>query len=155
MIFCCDSTLLVCWTLCIVFCVFFVIIRRPPRSTRTDTLFPYTTLFRSRHGAVRIGGGEVEPVGRDVRAVEVGVDRAVLIGVETAVDMGIARRDGQPVDRQLDREVDLQPPDLAALAHDAAKCVGTCYQKFYTGVARPDTSRGGRAGAWTSLGTHP
>src|SRR3546814_3931954 len=27
-------------------------IRRPPRSTRTDTLFPYTTLFRS-HGAAR------------------------------------------------------------------------------------------------------
>src|SRR3546814_9807802 len=24
-------------------------IRRPPRSTRTDTLFPYTTLFRSQH----------------------------------------------------------------------------------------------------------
>src|SRR3546814_2880252 len=47
-------------------------IRRPPRSTRTDTLFPYTTLFRSRgdrddprcaeqparlDGAVRGGGG--------------------------------------------------------------------------------------------------
>src|SRR3546814_16219795 len=30
-------------------CVFFFLrIRRPPRSTRTDTLFPYTTLFRSR-----------------------------------------------------------------------------------------------------------
>src|SRR3546814_9660287 len=28
-------------------------IRRPPRSTRTDTLFPYTTLFRSRCGAHR------------------------------------------------------------------------------------------------------
>src|SRR6056297_2108208 len=27
---------------------FFFMIRRPPRSTRTDTLFPYTTLFRSR-----------------------------------------------------------------------------------------------------------
>src|SRR3546814_11149186 len=26
-------------------------IRRPPRSTRTDTLFPYTTLFRSAEGA--------------------------------------------------------------------------------------------------------
>src|SRR3546814_13094112 len=26
-------------------------IRRPPRSTRTDTLFPYTTLFRSQHDA--------------------------------------------------------------------------------------------------------
>src|SRR3546814_971194 len=31
-------------------CVFFLMIRRPPRSTRTDTLFPYTTLFRSPDG---------------------------------------------------------------------------------------------------------
>src|SRR3546814_20001399 len=28
-------------------CYVFLMIRRPPRSTRTDTLFPYTTLFRS------------------------------------------------------------------------------------------------------------
>src|SRR3546814_5065917 len=27
--------------------IFFLMLRRPPRSTRTDTLFPYTTLFRS------------------------------------------------------------------------------------------------------------
>src|SRR3546814_16654668 len=33
-------------TLDYLFC-FFLMIRRPPRSTRTDTLFPYTTLFRS------------------------------------------------------------------------------------------------------------
>src|SRR3546814_3944155 len=32
------------------FNVFFLMIRRPPRSTRTDTLFPYTTLFRSDRG---------------------------------------------------------------------------------------------------------
>src|SRR3546814_2516728 len=32
------------------FCdVFFLMIRRPPRSTRTDTLFPYTTLFRTEY----------------------------------------------------------------------------------------------------------
>src|SRR3546814_13414278 len=31
------------------FIFFFLMIRRPPRSTRTDTLFPYTTLFRSPH----------------------------------------------------------------------------------------------------------
>src|SRR3546814_17736378 len=30
------------------FVFFFLMIRRPPRSTRTDTLFPYTTLFRSQ-----------------------------------------------------------------------------------------------------------
>src|SRR3546814_6793150 len=29
-------------------CLFFLKLRRPPRSTRTDTLFPYTTLFRSK-----------------------------------------------------------------------------------------------------------
>src|SRR3546814_15000229 len=33
-------------------------IRRPPRSTRTDTLFPYTTLFRSR----QIGGSSEQPI---------------------------------------------------------------------------------------------
>src|SRR3546814_19588021 len=32
-------------TVFVLFC--FLMIRRPPRSTRTDTLFPYTTLFRS------------------------------------------------------------------------------------------------------------
>src|SRR3546814_10202199 len=55
-------------------------IRRPPRSTRTDTLFPYTTLFRSavleheveHAGAVRVG------VGPDVRTVaEVAIGLAV------------------------------------------------------------------------------
>src|SRR3546814_2257258 len=35
---------------CIFCCFFFLMIRRPPRSTRTDTLFPYTTLFRSESG---------------------------------------------------------------------------------------------------------
>src|SRR3546814_2539927 len=33
--------------LCYFVVFFFLMIRRPPRSTRTDTLFPYTTLFRS------------------------------------------------------------------------------------------------------------
>src|SRR3546814_16601307 len=44
-------------------------LRRPPRSTRTDTLFPYTTLFRSREDHRRaIGFGraeDVEPRARD------------------------------------------------------------------------------------------
>src|SRR3546814_20802095 len=41
------------FSLCVLYCFFlffffFLMIRRPPRSTRTDTLFPYTTLFRSK-----------------------------------------------------------------------------------------------------------
>src|SRR3546814_14815971 len=43
--------IVVCWVivlgLCLVVMFFFLMIRRPPISTRTDTLFPYTTLFRS------------------------------------------------------------------------------------------------------------
>src|SRR3546814_1813840 len=36
-------------------------IRRPPRSTRTDTLFPYTTLFRSRRSARATSGPRLRP----------------------------------------------------------------------------------------------
>src|SRR3546814_4185619 len=44
---------------------FFLMIRRPPRSTRTDTLFPYTTLLRSRRWDDRQGqrGGAWEGPG--------------------------------------------------------------------------------------------
>src|SRR3546814_13789803 len=38
---------------CCRLCFVFLMIRRPPRSTRTDTLFPYTTLFRSRRATGR------------------------------------------------------------------------------------------------------
>src|SRR3546814_19127582 len=41
-------------------------IRRPTRSTRTDTLFPYTTLFRS---ADRVGPAIFEELGADVTVI--------------------------------------------------------------------------------------
>src|SRR3546814_4900176 len=50
---------------------FFLMIRRPPRSTRTDTLFPYTTLFRS--GVFFIIAGVVPPFRID-KLVEFGRD---------------------------------------------------------------------------------
>src|SRR3546814_2112486 len=45
-------------------------IRRPPRSTRTDTLFPYTTLFRSVHRRRSADVDRIDPAGieRDVAA---------------------------------------------------------------------------------------
>src|SRR3546814_3907859 len=39
------------------YCVLFLMIRRPPRSTRTDTLFPYTTLVRSDSDVIQADGG--------------------------------------------------------------------------------------------------
>src|SRR3546814_13473307 len=46
-----------------ILCFFFLMIRRPPRSTRTDTLFPYTTLFRSDRREGRRAAGGRGPVG--------------------------------------------------------------------------------------------
>src|SRR3546814_3971097 len=78
---------------------FFLIIRRPPGSTRTDTLFPDTTLFRSRAGrevrAVDVGvgaaaavaqrGGGVAQPGRGVRALR-------AVGAAVADEVGVAGR---------------------------------------------------------------
>src|SRR3546814_5582396 len=54
-------------------------IRRPPRSTRTDTLFPYTTLFRS-HQIGEVDHDEREEQRRrrehDLARLRVGQDRA-------------------------------------------------------------------------------
>src|SRR3546814_19567013 len=47
---------------------FFLMIRRPPRSTRTDTLFPYTTLFRSDY----IGAAIAKRFAREGFLVKVG-----------------------------------------------------------------------------------
>src|SRR3546814_8342157 len=83
-------------------------IRRPPRSTRTDTLFPYTTLFRSAspgpgrelrrgnhrilgpHAAAVEPGLEIDDVGRqhpvEQRAQAAAVGRAVAVDHEIEVD---------------------------------------------------------------------
>src|SRR3546814_12899368 len=59
--------LAICYVLHLAFFFFFLMIRRPPRSTRTETLFPYTTLFRSRRERKRPRktGGEqgLQPAG--------------------------------------------------------------------------------------------
>src|SRR3546814_7179221 len=52
--------------------LFFLMIRRPPRSTRTDTLFPYTTLFRSVQQAI----AQAEQAKAQVIAARAARDRA-------------------------------------------------------------------------------
>src|SRR3546814_3460419 len=70
-------------------------IRRPPRSTRTDTLFPYTTLFRSLD---------------DHQSGTDGVDRSRRIVHE------IARLGAPPVDHRLDAAVERRPPQCRGIA---------------------------------------
>src|SRR3546814_14098307 len=76
--------------------LFLLMIRRPPRSTRTDTLFPYTTLFRSQH----------------VVAKQVGVDHALRQAVP--VERHLLRKliVDQFADRCFARLARQQPPGL-------------------------------------------
>src|SRR3546814_8826534 len=62
----------------------FLMIRRPPRSTRTDTLFPYTTLFRAIMGALRTGFVHVILV---LVLVEVFDATGTMIGVATRANL--------------------------------------------------------------------
>src|SRR3546814_9886454 len=76
-------------------------IRRPPRSTRTDTLFPYTTLFRSDLDGHLLALGRllgvtgVTGVGRDL-VVEVGLDPGGVDG-EVALARGVGGADVRQV----------------------------------------------------------
>src|SRR3546814_19050572 len=57
-------------------CVLFLMIRRPPRSTRTDTTFPYTTLFRS----VFLGAAaKLVQIARTIGPCQADADRAFFI----------------------------------------------------------------------------
>src|SRR3546814_14602897 len=80
---------------------FFLMIRRPPRSTRTDTLFPYTTLFRSLRplaGGREEGRSQAQPCEhlgrhrrRGGRAAEAG-DRQRLPGLVAGGPAGPDRK---------------------------------------------------------------
>src|SRR3546814_12029865 len=81
--------------------VFFLMIRRPPRSTRTDTLFPYTTLFRSRRPDNDFGGYVQLTTGRFGRIdATARVDIPLSDSIRTAVYFASLNRDGYY--RQLD-----------------------------------------------------
>src|SRR3546814_12334136 len=57
-----------CTRLCCIFIsfFFFLMIRRPPRSTRTDTLFPYTTLFRSKGADQPLDPSEIDDLANQI-----------------------------------------------------------------------------------------
>src|SRR3546814_1183088 len=94
-------------------------IRRPPRSTRTDTLCPYTTLFRSRRARerrpdARIDGVLVQPMARRSKA------REVIAGIADDPTFGpvvVFGHGGTAVELVDDKSLALTPLDLR-LAHE-------------------------------------
>src|SRR3546814_6790403 len=72
-------------------------IRRPPRSTRTDTLFPYTTLFRSVGGGGDLVEVRVVVAGLGVQGHEQGDGEGALVVGQGDAHVASARPDVQRV----------------------------------------------------------
>src|SRR3546814_12558229 len=75
--------------------------RRPPRSTRTDTLFPYTTLFRSRQVDAVV---EMQRLERRERLIVIGAEQGVILVADARREQRIGGKrpvDDQPFLRQL------------------------------------------------------
>src|SRR3546814_14371237 len=106
---------------------FFLMIRRPPRSTRTDTLFPSTTLFRSGFEA------PVAAIIRFERLVGDAFDQpvaAVAIGDQVG-----DRPDLQPVAPREGDEV-VEPRHRAVVGHDLADHARGVEPRAARGIAR-------------------
>src|SRR3546814_12276935 len=114
---------------------FFLMIRRPPRSTRTDTLFPYTTLFRSDTRMTLIGewagagrlGGDAE------WRTELGYDR----GLDRA-------RNGAGYTRRFNK---LQPTGFGEIASDGSVAASLALAFSFGPQATGSTWRGGSGGS--------
>src|SRR3546814_1704643 len=84
----CIMSCLLYYALC-----FFLRIRQPPRSTRTDTFFPYTTLFRSDAAAVRHEGDRILELAATV-------DEAIHRRARDVEDAAAADQDAVNVERK-------------------------------------------------------
>src|SRR3546814_12820714 len=90
--------------------MFLLKIRRPPRSTRTDTLFPYTTLFRSHAHRVILGDRDHE---------DAALNRVALLvrgaAGHAAVEDGVA---AGGADQHVDVEAAAVDPDVSLFGGD-------------------------------------
>src|SRR3546814_16484531 len=97
--------------------IFLLMVRRPPRSTRTYTLFPYTTLFRSHRQALAAAAANIEK--REARCAEIDIALQPLIfALEERIRM--AGVDRSLADKARQQEAYLKPNPTADQApqHD-------------------------------------
>src|SRR3546814_488607 len=140
---------------CCMFFFFFLLIRRPPRSTRTYTLFPYTTLFRSAGGCGRRphrGAGPAGP-GRVFRKCEGAAgqsgDRrgAAKGGLSQRIGPGA----GDIADRRRWRRAGAQPVGIRARRLWHLRSQQPDHHADRLRLAQPRR----HAGSWTTAGDGP
>src|SRR3546814_12789214 len=122
---------------------FFLMIRRPPRSTRTDTLFPYTTLFRSPG----VAGGDVDITAINTALIGIGSANVTEAGGTTTITLTfVDASDVQSFNRSFtlaapvaDRDVDMTNVKVTDPAKDLTSGV--------PGAATPSPTHPGARGA--------
>src|SRR3546814_16056571 len=98
-------------------------IRRPPRSTRTDTLFPYTTLFRSPILPLRPVGANGETGAASIGVIDLDVRRPIRCG--GCRGRGASVRGHVDQERPVTASI-LRPPSLLRNLYRCAKLPGRC-----------------------------
>src|SRR3546814_3842393 len=112
-------------------------IRRPPRSTRTDTLFPYTTLFRSPSADLN---------SKDIRTVltfdRLWADRRdrVAVEIETLIVAGWAGRDAAAIEHHIEELAAIGVPRPSSVPLFYRIGTGQLSQTVRLQVLGPDTS---------------
>src|SRR3546814_18700139 len=124
-------------------------IRRPPRSTRTDPLFPYTTLcrsFRRRDKPAAVGGAE-QIVG-ELRKLA-GAEHRLVAHQQRRVDLGIAMLPGLHIEHELGERA--MQPRHRPLQNRKARA-GTCGRRLeIEAEPGPDLLNIGRASCMERL----
>src|SRR3546814_12183452 len=109
-------------------------IRRPPRSTRTDTLFPYTTLFRSDQVA---RGGRIDDNGAVVLLFANTPGRGATV-VEHVHAVGMVQKPLQLLERSLPPSKQLVFGNVMAdFGHPYADTLHLDYGDFQKNIAQP------------------
>src|SRR3546814_9547266 len=90
-------------------------IRRPPRSTRTDTLFPYTTLFRSIRAVHRVVTAypAVSSVNH-VRTIHTAPDK-VFVAISVDFDDALSMGDAETLIEQIETQLKSEIPALSSI----------------------------------------
>src|SRR3546814_6919641 len=119
--------------------LFFLKIQRPPRSTRTDTLFPYTTLFRSQDVGLRVVGIGIGII--DVtpcvtarqceRRAPVRFGKGVRAKIDVEAIGRMCRNDRGDLRAPIAATYRVIPPAFAATGADKSVCAGFIIPQVY------------------------
>src|SRR3546814_19590270 len=120
-------------------CCVFVMIREPPKSTRTDTLFPYTTVFRSVEGDGKLLGKGKLAVSKGGKTTEVSAKNIIIATGARARDLPFAKADGKRIWTYRHAMVPAEMPTKLLVIGSGA--IGVEFASFYSDMGAEEIGR--------------